>query len=78
MGQPQQRTRDRQSTRQSIQAVLQGAERSFVDALGSAPGIARVEDTRQACLSLALLRAFQTSLGEGSGDITASAADILG
>ena len=30
------------------------------------------------CLNLALLKTFQTSLGEGSGGVTASAADLLG
>lgn len=78
MGKPQQRTRNRQSTRQSIQAVLSGAERAFIDALSSALGIVKVEDVRQACLSIALSRAFQTSLGEDAGESTASAADILG
>jgi separase len=78
MGNPQQRTRDRVSTRQSIQHILQKSEMSFVEALNMAANSGRVEDVRQSCLSLALLKTFQTSLGEGSSEITASAADILG
>ena len=78
MGDPQQRTRDRLSTRMSIQHILQRSEMSFISALNLASGSGKVEDVRQSCLSLALLRTFQTSLGEGSLDVTASAADILG
>ena len=77
MGNPGQRTRDRLSTRRSIQHVLERSERSFLDALAMASNTGRVEDVRTACLSLALLRAFQTSLGEGSTALTASAAAIL-
>ncbi len=68
----------RQSTRLSIDSVLQRADRSFMAALAERAGSARIEDTRQACLSLALLKTFQTSLGHGSALVTASAAGILG
>ena len=78
MGDPHQRTKDRRETRKSIQSILQRSEKSFEHALNIAADSGRIEDVRTACLSLALLRAFQTSLGEGSGQITASAADILG
>lgn len=78
MGDPQQRAKDRRETRKSIQSILQKSEKSFMDALSAAAGSGRVEDVRMACLSLGLLRAFQTSLGEGSGEVTMSAADILG
>ena len=78
MGNPEQRTSDRQSTRQSIQIILQQSEQAFLAALTLATGSGRVEDVRHACLSLALVRAFQTSLGEGSASVTASAAAVLG
>jgi len=78
MGDPQQRTRDRLSARQSIQHILQRSEMNFVEALKLAANSGKVEDVRQSCLSLALLKTFQTSLGEGSSEVTASAADILG
>ena len=78
MGEPQQRVRDRQSTRKSIQSILQRSESAFNQALVRAERAGRVEDVRMSCLNLALLKTFQTSLGEGSGDVTASAADLLG
>lgn len=78
MGNPEQRTRDRQSSRRNIQIILQKSEQAFMSSLNLAYGSGRVEDVRQSCLSLALLRAFQTSLGEGSAATTASAAALLG
>ena len=78
MGHPDQRTRDRQSTRHGIQLILDRSEKSFIEALSLSANSGLVEDVRQACLALALLRAFQTSLGQGSAGITASAAGILG
>ena len=78
MGHPDQRTKDPQSTRDGIQLILERSERSFLAALSLSVNSGLVEDVRQACLSLALLRAFQTSLGQGSAAITASAAGILG
>jgi len=78
MGDPQQRTKDRLSTRKSIQHILQRSESSFIEALNLASSSGKVEDVRQSCLSLALLKTFQTSLGEGSSEVTVSAADILG
>ncbi|OCF35317.1 hypothetical protein I316_02863 [Kwoniella heveanensis BCC8398] len=77
MGNPTKRIVDRQSTRLSIQTVLTRAEEAFLSALSIASGSGKIEGIRQACLALALLRAFQTSLGHGSELITASAADIL-
>jgi len=70
--------KDRQSSRQCIELTLHRSERAFLSALTMASGTGRVEEVRQACLSLALLRAFQTSLGQGSPIVTASAAGILG
>lgn len=69
--------RERQSTRATIYAVLQRSEEAFKSALSLASGRGRVEDIRQACMSLALLRAFQTSLGQGSPNLTSSVANLL-
>ncbi|WVQ98549.1 hypothetical protein IAU59_005675 [Kwoniella sp. CBS 9459] len=77
MGNPTKRVIDRQSTRLSIQTVLTRAEEAFLSALSIASGSGKIEGIRQACLALALLKAFQTSLGHGSELVTASAADIL-
>ncbi|WVR04981.1 hypothetical protein IAU60_001993 [Kwoniella sp. DSM 27419] len=77
MGNPSKRPADRQSTRLGIQAVLARAEESFLSALSLASGSGKIEGIRQACLALALLRTFQTSLGQGSSKVTAAAADIL-
>lgn len=68
----------RQSARHRIQVILDQADEAYRAALSMVAGSGRVEDVRQACLSLALLRAFQTSLGQGGTDVTAFAADILG
>ncbi len=78
MGNPESKNRDRQSIRQSIEQVLNRSETSFTAALEISASSGSVENVRQACLSLALLRAFQTSLGHGSYDLTAAAACILG
>ncbi|WVF72384.1 hypothetical protein IAT40_007199 [Kwoniella sp. CBS 6097] len=77
MGNPTKRIVDRQSTRLSIQTVLARAEEAFLSALSIASGSGKIEGIRQACLALALLKAFQTSLGHGSELVTASAAEIL-
>ncbi|WRT66903.1 uncharacterized protein IL334_003868 [Kwoniella shivajii] len=77
MGAPTKRVVDRQSTRQSIQSVLTRAEEAFLSALSLVSGSGKIEDIRQACLALALLRAFQTSLGQGSEEVTAAAAGML-
>ncbi|WVQ78257.1 hypothetical protein IAT38_000341 [Cryptococcus sp. DSM 104549] len=77
MGNPEKRVNDRQSTRLSIKSVLARAEDAFLSALDLVAGSGRIEGIRQACLALGLLRAFQTSLGQGSAAITASAAEVL-
>nr|XP_031857742.1 uncharacterized protein CI109_006837 [Kwoniella shandongensis]KAA5524814.1 hypothetical protein CI109_006837 [Kwoniella shandongensis] len=77
MGNSEKRVNDRQSTRLSIQSVLARAEQAFLDALALVAGSGRIEGIRQACLALALLRAFQTSLGQGSIAITSAAAGVL-
>ena len=78
MGTPIKRVRDQQSTRDAIQHVLERSQAAFSSALEISARSGRVEDVRLACLSLALLRAFQTSLGQGSKSSTAAAAEILG
>lgn len=77
MGNPGRKITDRQSSRHRIQIILDRAEQGFQKTLSLARGSGRIEEIRQACLSLALLRAFQTSLGQGSPDVTAYAAHIL-
>jgi separase len=78
MGNREVQQRDRQSTRMNIQSILDRSEQAFVNLLQRASGRARVEDVRVAYQSLALLRAFKTSLGQGSEAVTASAAAALG
>lgn len=78
LGIPEKKIKDRQSTRLSIQAVLTRAEDAFLSALDLVAGGGKVESIRQACLALALLRAFQTSLGQGSQKVTSAAASTLG
>lgn len=68
----------RQSARHRIQITLDQANEAYRSALSLVAGSGRVEDVRQACLSLALLRAFQTSLGQGDSSLTSFAADLLG
>ncbi|WVN89000.1 uncharacterized protein L203_104216 [Cryptococcus depauperatus CBS 7841] len=77
MGISERKVSDRQSTRLSIQTTLSRAEDAFLLALEMVSGIGKVESIRQACLALALLKAFQTSLGQGTKSITSSAASIL-
>ncbi|OCF72123.1 hypothetical protein I204_07388 [Kwoniella mangroviensis CBS 8886] len=77
MGAPLKRVVDRQSTRLSMQHVLARAEDAFLSALSLVSGSGKIEGIRQACLALALLRTFQTSLGQGSDEVTASAAGML-
>ena len=78
MGTASKKLDHRQSARHRIQVILDQADEAYRAALSMVAGSGRVEDVRQACLSLALLRAFQTSLGQGGMDATAFAADILG
>ncbi|ORX39637.1 cysteine-type endopeptidase [Kockovaella imperatae] len=77
MGSSKGRMRDRQSTRDSIQIILERSQDAYLRALEMSAASGRVEEVRSACLSLALLRAFQTSLGQGSEIITAAAAEML-
>ncbi|OXH40985.1 separase [Cryptococcus neoformans] len=77
MGIPEKKIKDRQSTRLSIQAVLTRAEDAFLSALDLVAAGGKVEGIRQACLALALLKAFQTSLGQGSESVTSFAASTL-
>ncbi|WVQ71462.1 hypothetical protein IAR50_000999 [Cryptococcus sp. DSM 104548] len=77
MGNSTKKVNDRRSSRLKIQSVLTRAESSFLSALDLVAGSGRVEDIRQACLALALLKAFQTALGLGSSLVTSAAADIL-
>ena len=78
MGSSKGRMRDRQSTRDSIQIILEKSQTAYLSALALSAGSGKVEEVRSACLSLALLRAFQSSLGQGSETVTAAAAEILG
>jgi separase len=78
MGTPGKKVDHRQSTRHRIQVILEQADAAYQSALELVAGSGKVEDVRQACLSLALLRAFQTSLGQGGARVTSFAADLLG
>ena len=78
MGTPGKKVDHRQSTRHRIQVILEQADQAYQSALTLVAGSGKVEDVRQACLSLALLRAFQTSLGQGGARVTSFAADLLG
>jgi separase len=78
MGTMSKRLDHRQSARHRIEVILDQADQAYRAALSVVAGSGRAEDVRQACLSLALLRAFQTSLGQGGTDVTSFAADILG
>lgn len=77
MGIPEKKIKDRQSARLSIQAFLTRAEDAFLSALDLVAAGGKVEGIRQACLALALLKAFQTSLGQGSESVTSAAASTL-
>ncbi|KAL7422127.1 separin protein [Cryptotrichosporon argae] len=78
MGAPAEKTRSRQSTHSGIQLVLQRAEAAFLKTIEATSMSGKVEDVRRACLSVALLRAYQASMGYGSEDVTAAAAGMLG
>ncbi|KAL1407397.1 separin protein [Vanrija albida] len=77
MGSPDKRAKERQSNRHSAQVLLERACHAFRQAVTVTGHTGRVEDVRQACVSLALLGAFQTSVGHGSPTTTSSAADLL-
>lgn len=68
----------RSTTRKTAHALLARAEAAFSDALSMSMVSGRSEDVRQAGLSLAMLHAFQSSLGHGSVEATRLAADVLG
>lgn len=78
MGAPEKRAKERQSTRQGALMLLEKASQSFRKTVSIVARTGRVEDVRQACISLVLLGAFQTALGYGSPTTTALAAGILG
>lgn len=77
MGSPGRRGKDRHSTRHEAVLQLDHASAAFRNTLAAIAARGRVEDVRQTCVSLALLGAFQTSLGHGSPVTTASAAGTL-
>ncbi|KLT42574.1 hypothetical protein CC85DRAFT_274318 [Cutaneotrichosporon oleaginosum] len=77
MGSPGKRGKDRLSTRHDAVQQLERASAAFRNTLATIAARGRVEDVRQTCVSLALLGAFQTSLGHGSPATTASAASTL-
>jgi separase len=77
MASPDKRIKDRQSTRHGANILLERAVEAFRVTLATDARTGRVEDIRQACVSLAVLGAYQTSLGQGSPEITAMAAGIL-
>ena len=78
MGDPARKGKPRQSTHNGIEIILEQAESAFLSALSMSAMNGGVEDVRQACVSLASLRAFQTCLGNGSPAVTAAAAGTLG
>lgn len=77
MGSPGKRVKERHSSRHEAVLQLERASSAFRTTLASIAQTGRVEDVRQTCVSLALLGAFQTSLGHGSPATTASAACTL-
>jgi separase len=77
MGSPGKRGKDRHSTRHEAVLQLERASEAFRNTLSTIAARGRIEDVRQTCVSLALLGAFQTSLGQGSAATTASAAATL-
>lgn len=81
MGSPGKRTKskaqERQSSRHDAVVQLELASSAFRKTLARIARTGRVEDVRQTCVSLALLGAFQTSLGHGSPLTTVSAACTL-
>lgn len=78
MGSSDKRAKERQSTRHGALVMLERAGAAFRKALANVARTGRVEDVRQAGISLVLLGAFQTALGHGSPSTTALAAGILG
>lgn len=68
---------DRTSSRHAAQILLEKASEAFRSTLAAVARTGKVEEVRQACVSLAVLGAFQTSLGHGNSETTASAAGIL-
>lgn len=71
-------TQNRHSTRRTVNALLARSSVAFQSAIELLERDGKVEDVRQAGLSLALLHAFQTSLGEGGMGLATAAADLLG
>lgn len=71
------RAKERHSTRHAALVMLDKSSHAFRKTLANVARTGRVEDVRQACISLVLLSAFQTALGHGSPATTALAAGIL-
>lgn len=65
------------ASKSAILAVLDRADRAFRTSLMLRSQSGRVVDIRQAHLSLALIRAFQTALGQGSSAVTLAAANAI-
>lgn len=78
MASPDKRPKERLSTRNGAHLLLEKAVEAFRITLANYSQTGRVEDIRQACVSLAVLGAFQTSLGQGSATTTALTAGLLG
>lgn len=78
MGSPDKRANGRrQSSRHAAISQLERASSAFRTTLANIARTGRIEDVRQTCVSIALLSAFQTSLGHGSPSTTAAAAGTL-
>lgn len=60
--------------REDVVTTLARAEAAFDWNLEADRACGRVQPVREACLSLSLLRAFQTSLGQSSTTLTSKAA----
>jgi hypothetical protein len=60
-----------------ILAVLERADRAFRTSLSLRAQSGRVVEVRQAYLSIAFIRAFQTALGQGSSAVTAAATSAI-
>ena len=65
------------AAKSAILAVLDRADRAFRLSLSLRSQSGRVVDIRQAHLSLALIRSFQTALGQGSAAVTLAAANAI-
>lgn len=78
MGASDVKSKSRLSTRHKIEVVLDRAGGAFLQALKIAASSGKVEDVRRACLNVALLKAFQTCLGQGGRDNMAMAANLMG